>query len=276
MGDVDRRLVDIARHTSPLDELRSVTTGARPQLMNLRHSLVSPEFGGPVLAVLAVAGLGIGLWRRRGLHAQAFWMLMLIAVSVSLFAVQHFSPRYAYVFVPFLLLWGAMGLVSISGWVTGRAAVLWEHSSIAVVGGVVAGAVLFASMVGVAARANLAAPFDDWGSSRAGALATRQAGRWLADQPPFDKVVMDAGSAIPYYANASDYISLPYASEDVALRYIDHKAPDFVVVRGVMANQRPYLADWVKNGIPGRGGQLVYDSGGPAAGRIQIYRWRQH
>jgi 4-amino-4-deoxy-L-arabinose transferase-like glycosyltransferase len=275
MGDVDRRLVDIARHTSPMDELRNVTTGARPQLVNLRHSIVSLELGGPALGVLAVTGLGIGLWRRRGLHAQAFLMLMLIAVSISLFAVQHFSPRYAYVFVPFLLFWAATGLVSVSSWVTRRIAVLWGRSSIAQVIGVAAGAVLFVSVVGVAARANLVAPFDDWGSSRAGALATRQAGRWLADQLPSDKVVMDVGSAIPYYARASDYILLPYASEDVALRYIDLKAPDFVVVRGVLANQRPYLADWVQNGIPGRRDQLVYDSGGSATERIQIYRWRQ-
>ncbi len=250
-----------------------------PQLKSLVAAARSNSFGGLVFLLLGIAGYIVGPWTRNRVYMQTSLMLMVAGGTVSLFSVQFFQFRYAYFLLPFLFIGSAQALWRSSAYVTRIAARMRVLSRrqragarIASSAGVVLSVGLAAIVVGLATKASLSAPYDDWGSTRDGALSTKQAGLWLASQSPHDKVVMDAGAAIPFYADA-DYIALPYASESVALRYIDSKAPDYVVVRGILSDERPYLGAWAEDGIPGYSDRLVYDSGGPEDERIQIYRW---
>jgi 4-amino-4-deoxy-L-arabinose transferase-like glycosyltransferase len=281
VGDVDSRIVQVAGKTSTIDQLKSLPPNILPQLKHLIGAARSSSFGGVLILVMGIAGFIIGPWTRTRFYMQAFLTLMLVGGTLSLFSLQYFQFRYAYFLLPALLIYCAHAVERMWASVPRVLARLGplRHWSLATrpFATSAAGGILSAGIVGVvlviAARANLNAPYDDWGSSRVGAILTKQAGLWLASQSPQDKVVMDAGSAIPFYADA-DYVALPYSSASVALRYIDAKAPDYVVVRSALSDQRPYLAEWAQNGIPGGEDRLVYDSGGSGAERIQIYRWR--
>ena len=47
----------------------------------------------------------------------------------------------------------------------------------------------------------------------------------------------------------------------LVVRKIDAKAPDYIVIRGALSGRRPYLDDWIANGIPGYADRLVYAKG---------------
>jgi len=84
--------------------------------------------------------------------------------------------------------------------------------------------------------------------------------------------VMDAGLQVAYYAGA-DLIYLPYAESAVALRYIEKKKPDYIVLIGGSPGGLPYAAKWFEQGVPDARAIPVYDRGGVASERIKIFRW---
>jgi 4-amino-4-deoxy-L-arabinose transferase-like glycosyltransferase len=275
MGDLDQRIVDEASGQSIIDVLKIVPSTAPEQVRHLAGTVRTDAFGGVPLVILGTLGFLAGRRCRQRTRVQVLLAAMLLVSTVSLFSLKFFYPRYAYIFLPFLLLWAANALNWLDAelhyaihafpwlrWLPRRLPV--EHGLVTVIA---AGVVLLAGL------ATLAAGFDDWGGSFHAAEQTREAGMWLVRQDPDRKTIMDAGSAVPYYAKAG-YIPLPYAAEDVALRYIDSKDPDYVVVRGELGLTRPYLDDWAREGIPNAGDRLVYDTGGPPSERIRIYRWR--
>jgi len=273
MGDVDGRIINTANRSTLLGSLQDADKAAVRQARNLAGAAKSNYFGGPLLVSLALAGFCLGAWSRRRAYVQAFLGLMVVGITVSLFSVEFFWPRYSYILLPFLLVCGAHAIDKISAWVHRALTTPWQPAR-ATFASCAVGASMAAGVLLVAARANLAEAYDDFGTNRTGAVFTKQAGLWLRDQTPREKVIMDAGSAIPYYSG-SEYVALPYSSSQVALRYIDAKAPDYVVLRGALANQRPYLDQWAEYGIPGNHGRLVYDVGVSKEERIQIYRWEE-
>jgi len=76
-----------------------------------------------------------------------------------------------------------------------------------------------------------------------------------------------------YYANGS-LMYLPYASSDLALRYIAKEKPDFIVLLEYAKGELPYLAQWFDHGIPDQSAELIYDQGDRQHERVKIYRWR--
>jgi len=103
----------------------------------------------------------------------------------------------------------------------------------------------------------------------------KTAGQWLAQHWPGPKWVM-ATSLIPaYYADGS-LMYLPYASSDLALRYIAKKKPDFIVLLEYSEREPPYLAQWFEQGIPDQSAELIYDEGDSQHERVKIYRWGRH
>jgi hypothetical protein len=206
------------------------------------------------------------------MRAQSVLALALAGSLLSLLSIQFFQPRYAWVLLPFMVLWAAAGLDWVSRTLGHRLGGLRFRLSAPIITATVGGA-LATSVLLLAGRSALVQPYDEWGESKLGAQQVKTAGLWLATQAPAGMRIMDAASAIPYYARA-DGLALPYASKDLALRYIDYKAPDYVVLRGALGTQRPYLTEWVENGIPQHDAQLVYDTGGATGERIRIYKWK--
>jgi hypothetical protein len=236
-------------------------------------ALKSHAFGGVLFFLLVLTGFGYG-WLKARRWPQAFLSLAMAAVVGATFSLQFYYVRYSYVLLPLVLLWAAAGAAWLSGRVAslvlaGRATASPSFPRLAAA----VGMVLVLGVVGVAATAEVHAAFDEFGNTKAGAAFTRQAGLWLRDRPPAGKVVMDVGTAIPYYARG-EFVALPYASSETARRYIDFKRPDYVVLRGVLASHLPYLEDWLAHGVPGDHLRLVYEVGKSGPERIKIYEWR--
>ena len=131
--------------------------------------------------------------------------------------------------------------------------------------------ILIALLLLLPAITDVTAYCDDFRSTNKGCVLTRKAGIWLRQQPPENKVIMDAGTAIPYYARA-EFIGLPYSSSATAIKYILKKKPDFVVLRGTLRQDRPYLEEWLKDGALDSHLRLVYEAGDTLDEKIKIYR----
>jgi hypothetical protein len=82
--------------------------------------------------------------------------------------------------------------------------------------------------------------------------------------------IMGTGTAIPYYSRG-DLWYLPYADSSLALRYIKKRNPDYVVLQG---NSRPYLREWIRDGIPDQNAALIYKTGRSIEDALVIYKWR--
>jgi hypothetical protein len=82
---------------------------------------------------------------------------------------------------------------------------------------------------------------------------------------------MDGTPAIGFYAGASDW-PLPYCNGETALRYIEKKNPDFIVLQSANAGVFPYVRDWLEKGIPDKRAQLVFQATAPDGGIAQVYR----
>jgi hypothetical protein len=103
----------------------------------------------------------------------------------------------------------------------------------------------------------------------------KEAGKWLAAFTPGPKTVMDGSGNLAFHAEAS-LLWFPYSDSSLALKYIDKKKVDFIVLRDGWLGwlpPAPYAKDWLENGIPDRRAQLIYSERTPARGRILIYKW---
>ena len=273
MGNINRYVTDSSFKPPAAEILGQAARAVPRQAKMLVGTARSAKFGGLLLFLAAVLGFAVG-WTRARAPAQALLAMALLSVFASLLSVQFFWARFSYILLPFLIVWGAGGIVWLAAWVA-----TWIKRRRLVASSAYVGLIVSAALaVGVASIAikSTRRAYDDYGASRDGARITREAGSWLKSQPPTDKVVMDAGSAIPYYAKA-DYIALPYCSSATAVRYIDSKQPDFVILRGLLREQRPYLDEWLSAGIPGHAAERVYNVTTPGAdaprNQIAIYRW---
>lgn len=82
---------------------------------------------------------------------------------------------------------------------------------------------------------------------------------------------MDSSGLVSFYAGAA-LLNLPYAESSLALKYIESKQPDFIVIRTALLN-RPYLQQWAETGVPDERADLIYKSEDALAGSVLIYRW---
>jgi hypothetical protein len=99
------------------------------------------------------------------------------------------------------------------------------------------------------------------------------AGEWLNSYAPGPKTVMDLSTMLSFHADAT-FVPFPYCDSDIAVRYLDKKNVDFIVLSEFSdPSFRPYLQDWMEHGPPPTRAQLVRDVTGSSNRRIRIYRW---
>lgn len=82
---------------------------------------------------------------------------------------------------------------------------------------------------------------------------------------------MDSSTAIAFEAGAS-WVYFPYTDGSLALRYIEKKGVNFIVMREDWPAGAPYWKDWLNKGIPDQRARLVYNQR-MARGVILIYEW---
>jgi hypothetical protein len=223
--------------------------------------------GAPLVAPLICLGLFATPWTRARASRELLLLLTALGSLLTLTTVIHsFQIRYYFVLIPFSLVWGAKGIAELSGWMKRTFGKLeWGYTA-GWAGRVAGGAAFLALLALFATGADGVETFRADRGVRMSHL--RVAGNWLA-RLPGAKVVMDTGTPLAFHAGAT-YVPMPWCDGDTALRFAQKKKVNFVVVRCWETNARPYLAEWITDGIPG--GTLVHDSGGGSGSRIRVYR----
>jgi hypothetical protein len=182
----------------------------------------------------------------------------------------HFIAPDTCSLVPLSLLWVSQGVDEAARWgvatgrrgaALGRRSARWLDPGIR---GVLIVAVLLLAAWGVR-----------WGSLQdesPEALLLKDVGTWLGNDRPGPKRVMTVATEIPYYSGGIS-LGMPYAEAALALRYVHHKRPDFIVLVREERYVAPYLKQWLEEGIPDRAAKLIYRAGPASQADIAIYEW---
>ena len=260
-----------ATHFRPFEFARYLQARSKDIIAYTKDTLTgSAIFGSPPLFAFAV----LGLFRKRWDHLHAvsqllLWVIMVVS-SAALFGIYYLSPRFFLVLAPIFVLWASNGIVAFTMWA--RSAVRLFCSSPVKIRWIAGGlATLLAGMIPVVSAPRAAILSEIYTFNRA-SLPLKGAGEWLNAYAPGQKTVMDASTTVSFYASA-DWAPFPYCSSDVAMRYLDKRGVNFIVIRDRALNSRPYLKTWIETGIPSSRARLIYNAKAPELGRILIYEW---
>jgi hypothetical protein len=106
--------------------------------------------------------------------------------------------------------------------------------------------------------------------------SAKAAGEWLTAFSPGPKTVMDASAVVASHAAAS-HVLFPDTDASLALKYIEERKVDFLVLREAWPWPSPaaYWRDWFENGIPDRRAELIYSSRNGRE-KLVIYKWNKN
>jgi 4-amino-4-deoxy-L-arabinose transferase-like glycosyltransferase len=233
--------------------------------------LFSVDVGGPVTILLVVLGLFGRPWDARRLRHEFILMVMGISIVFLLLTAAHIEHRYAYPLPVIFLLWAAAGLDVFQDWMV-RTLSSWgavvrpfaNYAAQATVVSFCAVLVLF-SLVGMRTDWFFMIQQKDF-------LGIKDAGQWLHSQPPDAKKMFGFEGRVAYYADAT-IIIFPYADSATALRYLESKNVDYIVLDSLNIRNMPTMGEWFSKGVPDPRAHLVFESGPGTKDQIKIYRW---
>jgi 4-amino-4-deoxy-L-arabinose transferase-like glycosyltransferase len=233
--------------------------------------LFSVDVGGPVTILLVVLGLFGRPWDARRLRHEFILMVMGISIVFLLLTAAHIEHRYAYPLPVIFLLWAAAGLDVFQDWMV-RTLSSWgavvrpfaNYAAQATVVSFCAVLVLF-SLVGMRTDWFFMIQQKDF-------LGIKDAGQWLHSQPPDAKKMFGFEGRVAYYADAT-IIIFPYADSATALRYLESKNVDYIVLDSLNIRNMPTMGEWFNKGVPDPRAHLVFESGQGTKDQIKIYRW---
>jgi len=242
----------------------------------LQDFLPSFGYGGPVLLMCVFLGLFRHAWNTTRLRGELVVGLIGAYVLGILLMVHIIWFRYTLPFFPFLIVWASNGAQEFCTWceqtLTGvfnstsrlRAFVecwTWRTACVGLIS-------MFAALgyVGAQYSSDLTQGYGEY-------RVLKDAGVWLRNYAPdTKKVVMDVSTQVAYYSGGY-FGGLPYADSALAVRYLEKKAPNFIVIWSESLEKRPYLKDWLEHGIPSPHAELLHESKLGADNRVVIYRW---
>jgi 4-amino-4-deoxy-L-arabinose transferase-like glycosyltransferase len=232
----------------------------------------SRSLGSPVLFALAVIGFFRKDWTRELTKYQALLVSIVVFTTLALlWKATNFRPRYYSAFLPSLLVWAAKGVTELAHWTRSMFSMFTRRSVVSeraadVVQWASVGALLLLASLGVSQLWDFAA----FGSE---SKVFIEMGAWLKNAGPEAKTVMDTTQSIAFHADAS-FVPFPECASAVALRYLDKKGVNFIVLRTAPVKGRRYLQDWLQHGIPDRRAELVYSRETAMFGKVLIYKWK--
>jgi hypothetical protein len=225
-------------------------------------------FGSPVLFILAMIGLFRTRWSQQRITAEVVVLTLfcenLIVLLVGQGNTASLSFRHTLLVLLILIIWAAKGTDELRDWATSTASALAPTSSRRF--GLGCQCLVLLALWGVAFR-NVGT-VGDFVQSKWAYL--KAAGVWLERYEPAPKKIFATRTAVPYYAKGNLWY-LPYASSALALRYLDTKNPDFIVLQS--PGLRPYEQSWMDDGVPEAKARLIYRGGSEGEGRVMIYEW---
>ena len=257
--------------TDPQAIIPYILAAAARNIGPLFGFLRSRSFGDIILLSLVLFGLCRRAWRPQRLMYEGV-LLLSVALHVGLLLSVYPMYRYMFPLLPFLILWTAKGIDELCGWARSTAAnvrcrFLPSPKSIeAWVRFMLIVSLLTFSATGVR-------DVYDFDQAKAKYLSVKDAGLWLGQYRSGPKRIMDVEAIISYYAEGS-LLSFPFAQSLTSLRYIEAKSPDFIVLKGHQVGSRPYMEEWIRNGIPDGRAELIYEKGDALEEKIIIYRWK--
>ena len=243
----------------------------------LKETWTLAMLGSPVLPLLATAGFLTFPLRGRKYPEEGFVAVVVAAYGFILLSVQWRWIRYLFPLALLMVPWAGAGMCRISGWIEERVTTPKTKRSLAA--RVVSGASIGLLLAAMAIPCVPAVLGDhDFYSARFTAL--RDGGRWLASRRVGPKTIMCSSVAFAYYSGGRGAY-IPYAPEKEALEYIHRTRPDYIVLRADDRDDAPFMADWLRYGIPDPCAleilriRQVDDLGlGTHTEELTIYEWR--
>jgi 4-amino-4-deoxy-L-arabinose transferase-like glycosyltransferase len=244
--------------------------------------LESRLFGGSIFVLLVGIGAISPAQDKAALARRGFLLAGCFASVLPLFSLHDFHDRFVFPFLTVLLPFAASGVTyayrSIKSLLAaGSADTSLQKLAYTAPAAAVAGLLVLAYL-GIEAHAilhldkDVRLPEQDITVQRGDTFA-KSIGKEIRNFQVKDALVMDSTPAIGYYAGASDW-PLPYCDGETALRYIEKKNPDFIVLESSRVDVFPYLEAWLEKGIPDVRTQLVYQANAPDGRVAKIYRRR--
>ena len=233
--------------------------------------LYSVDIGGPVTILLVVLGLFGRPWSARRLGHEFILMVMAISIVFLLLTAAHIEHRYAYPLPVIFLLWAAAGLDVFRDWIV-RTVSLMAAAVRPLAGYAAQIALVFACVLLVGFC--LVGMRTDWFFmiQQKDFLGIKEAGQWLGAQAPKTKKMFGFEGRVAYYADAT-IIIFPYADSATALRYLESKNVDYIVLDSLNIRNMPTMGEWFIRGVPDRRAHLIFESGQGTKDQIKIYRW---
>ncbi|BDE06668.1 hypothetical protein WPS_19440 [Vulcanimicrobium alpinum] len=231
--------------------------GFRSQVARIGRALLSFNFGTPLFAAFALAGLVRGL-RRPGVRGVYGIVGAIASLDLcGLLTLQHLWPRYVAPFVPLFAILAAEPLDALVARFSERTTPGIRR------GAVVLGLIVVTAYLGLSAHRLSAETVD--------ATLARRAAAWLDADAPGPKLIMAVGNEVAFYAHG-DWMPLPYANSAETLAYVRGKRPTYLLLEGSRTAARPYLSAWLRDGVPDASAHFVKDFGS-GADRLAIYAW---
>src|SRR3984893_17129831 len=231
---------------------------------------MSESFVSPLLVSLVALGLFGRPWQRALTISQCYLLFVILGVPCLALAGTYFvDTRHILLFLPVMIIWAANGIVLLSGWASATMQLAGSEGPIARRAGLAMGLTSAAILIMIAT----------YGVRKVWDLTTfdyksqpvKQAGRWLDALAPGPKTIMDGSTILAFHATAS-YVPFPYSDSSLALKYIEKKGINFIVLREEWLSPAPYIKDWLEDGVPDQRAQLIYCEK-TQRGRILIYKW---
>jgi 4-amino-4-deoxy-L-arabinose transferase-like glycosyltransferase len=272
IGTSNRPEVEVVREARPKFRqlAHNIKLGVKRNVPTLLQQLTSRWMGAPFLPALALLGVLRRPWKRSLISSHLYMVLVPLTAVVATFSFSGWTAiRYYFVFIPFLLIWAANGLVGVG---------LWTKASISVSGWNWISPVISRWVVpGLIALILIVYPIEGVRSlwylqqdSRA-TQVIKQLGLWIARQQNRQVMIMDRSTPLAFHANAK-WVYAPYCDGDVALRFLDKEKVDYVILRQG-EKYTPYYQDWLTSGIPDRKAERVNVVKDANGNEIQVYRW---
>ena len=266
---------------SNLETIRSTRFTAREFVSYLRAKsrevLTFPKdsisgslvLGSPPLFAFAVLGLFRRRWNPETIVDQFFLCTVIGVACGALFGIYYLSLRFLLVLLPVFIVWASNGIAAMAVW--GRSMVGVVNGGRGSRGAAVGVAAVLSAVIPVLSVMTISEAYEIRASNRS-SRPIRMAGAWLDAYAPGSKTVVDVTTSMAFHANA-EFIPFPYCSPETALRYFDKRNVDFIILKDPEVPSRPYLKEWMENGIPSARARLIYRTQAPVTGRILIYRW---
>ena len=236
----------------------------------LAHLSAEPALGMPPLFALALAGLLVRPLPRHDIAAPMMMAAVLALSSLVTVFIYYDSVRFYIAFVPIMCIAGAAGVVAVARWGRDSASAWGGSPGVARIVGGLLGLVAVSSVV-LCARSVSPGELSGFDAT---SRPVRVAAQWLRQAAGASARVMDTNSVVAYHAQA-DFTWYPYCDEATAIRYIDKKDIQYLVLRDWRSQVTPYLKHWLDHGVPQGRGTVVYSTKMPSGERLQIVRWNR-